>query len=361
MNELEALAALVAIPYLGPVRIKLLVEYFGSPLKALNASIEEISYLPGFGIKIKEIWEQSKNSRHWEKDLELAERLQVRIIPYTSPFFPKKLLELPDHPILLYMQGEVEPNDLQGIAIVGTRSPTPYGKEMGEKFGRGLAEQGVTVVSGLARGIDTAAHLGALCKGRTLAVIGSGLANIYPKENWGLAKKITARGALISEFSMLTPPDRQNFPQRNRIVSGMTQGTVLIEAPKKSGAMLTMEKGDSQGRALFALPGRADCENFTGNHFLIKTGKAKLVESVEDILHSFGQLDLRPVEKSAKLTLEKEEQELWEMLPQEEFSAENLCQLTGFPFKKISILLMSLLLKRAIKEFPGRLYKKVSV
>lgn len=361
MNALEALAALVATPFLGPIKIKLLVEYFGSPLKALQASSEEISTLPGFGAKIQKIWEESKRSPKWERDIELAQRLKVNMIPYTSPLYPKRLLDLPDHPILLYVQGELKPSDSNGIAVIGTRNPTIYGREMGEKFGRDLAALGISVVSGLARGIDTAAHQGALAKGRTIAVIGSGLADIYPRENWGLAKKIVENGVLISEFPMATPPDRQNFPQRNRIISGISKGIVLIEAPEKSGSMITMEKGLAQGKKLFALPGRADIESFRGNHLIIKRGEAKLVENVDDILGYTPTFSPSLAEKTEHSELEKEEESFLNALPHEEFNIEMIEQLTKLSSQKIAVLLMSLILKRAIKEFPGRLYKKTKL
>lgn len=360
-NDLEALVALSAIPHIGSVKIKLLLQHFGSPVNALKAGPSEISELPGFGPKFLLHWKEWSSRQTWQKDLEQAARLNVKILPFSHPDYPKRLLEIPDHPVLLYMMGTLHPSDKQGIAVIGTRHPSIYGQEMAEKFGHDLAAEGITVVSGLARGIDTAAHKGALRRGRTIAVIGSGLADIYPRENAALAKAIAAQGALISEFPMTTPPDRQNFPQRNRIVSGMTMGTVLIEAPQKSGAMITMEKGLSQGRNLFALPGRVDSENFQGNHLLIKTGQAQLVENAGDILNGYQNLfgqKTSPI-LQPRILLETEEEEFLRLLPCEEFSGETLEHLTKLPVRKINILLMSLILKRAIKEFPGRLYKKM--
>lgn len=363
MDDLNALVALSAIPYLGSIKIKLLLQRFGSAAKALEAEPYDIAELPGFGPKILTNWKEWRLNQAWQKDVELAHRLKVKIIPFTSSDYPKRLLEIPDHPVILYVLGEVQPCDLQGIAVIGTRQASLYGLEMAEKFGHELAAKGMTVVSGLARGIDTAAHRGALRRGRTIAVIGSGLADIYPAENASLAREIAAKGALISEFPMTTPPDRQNFPQRNRIVSGMTLGTLLIEAPIKSGAMITMEKGLSQGRKLFALPGRVDNENFQGNHRLIKLGQAQLVENVGDLLDSFQNLftvkSTASVIDAKQIILEKEEEEFLGHLPNEEISMEAIEHLTKLPVRKISVMLMSLILKRAIKEYPGRLYKKM--
>ena len=363
MNELEAIVALSSLPHLGAVKIRLLIQCFGSARQALEADTHAIADLPGFGSLIVEMWKTRHKRVDWQRDIELVHRLNTQIIPFTSPDFPKRLLDIPDHPVLLYIKGNLKAADHQGFAIVGTRHASVYGLEMAERFGSDFAVQGVTVVSGLARGIDTAAHRGALKGGRTLAVIGSGLADIYPQENIALSRQIAENGALISEFPMATPPDRQNFPQRNRIVSGMTIGTILIEAPAKSGAMITMEKGLAQGRRLFALPGRADSENFRGNHLLIKQGEASLVENAYDVLDGFNDLFARQSKKMPSVAmgplLEKEEEELLRQLPVEEISLEAIEQKTKLPIRNLNILLMSLILKRVIKEYPGKIYKKI--
>lgn len=363
MNDLEALIILSSLPQLGSVKIRLLLKAFGSPLEALNASAMELAELPGFGPKILAYWEEWKKNSKWKEDLQFAERENVQIIPFTDPRYPKRLLELSDFPILLYVAGELKPQDARSIAIVGTRQASVYGNQMAEKIAYDLARMGFTIVSGLARGIDTAAHQGALYKGRTIGVIGSGLGDIYPAENRMLAEVIKKQGALISEFPMKTPPDKPNFPQRNRIVSGMTMGTLLIEAPVKSGAMITLEKGLVQGRKLFALPGRADDENFRGNHLLIKTGKAQLIESAEEIAECFDSLFVNNASiKSGSLIrpiFEKEEENFLELLPSYELSLNELANLTQLPPNKLNVLLMSLVLKKAVKEFPGKIYKKI--
>lgn len=364
LNELEALVVLTATPHLGPIKIRLLLQHFGSALQTLEAAVDDVKILPGFGPKMLKAWNWWRTDNSWERNFELARRYDARIIPFTGMEYPRRLLELPDHPVLLYVRGEIKPCDAQGIAVVGTRVSGVYGNEMAEKISRDLAASGFTVVSGLARGIDTAAHRGALSQGRTIAVIGSGLADIYPQENKALADHIAANGALISEFPMAAPPDRQNFPQRNRIVSGMTLGTLLIEAPVKSGAMITMDRAYAQGRRMFALPGRADCESFRGNHMLIKSGKAQLVEEARDIRDCFeGLFGVGLGQKVAtvqetRIALEPEEQDFLSRLPAEELSIDAMLQLTKLPVIKLNILLMSLVLKRAIKEYPGKIYKK---
>jgi DNA processing protein len=356
VEEIVALVKLTEIPLLGSIKIRLLLERFGSAVESLKADPQEVMELPGFTPKVMQGWETGS-----PRTLELVERLNLEVVPFTSQKYPKRLLELPDHPIILYMKGELKNTDQNSLAVVGTRQATLYGKEMAEKISQELALAGITVVSGLARGIDTEAHKGALKSGRTIAVIGSGLANIYPQENSQLAEEIAANGVLISEFPPNTPPDRQNFPQRNRIVSGMTLGTVLIEAPVKSGAMLTMQRAKGQGRKLFALPGRVDGENFKGNHQLIKSGEAELIENASDILNSFnGLFSFKPHSPTKVMPqLEQEEQQLISLLPSEELTIGEIIKLTNLPVTKLNILLMSLILKKVIREYPGKIYKRV--
>ncbi len=363
LGELEALVFLASIPRVGSVKVRQLVQFYGSARDTLRASAKEIEKLPGFGRQMAHYWEAWKRDGSWKQNFDLALRLGVEIIPYTSQMYPKLLLELPDHPIVLYVKGDLSQTS-RSLAIVGTRQATIYGLEVAEKMASDLAGMGFTIVSGLARGIDTAAHRGALQQGKTIAVIGSGLADIYPAENRALAQTIAEKGALVSEFPMATPPDRQNFPQRNRIVSGMTLGTLLIEGPLKSGSMLTMERALSQKRRMFAVPGRVDQPNYKGNHALIKAGCAVLVESAEDVADAFNDLFgcMRPSPIVPQVPqLEKEEVELLNQMPDCEVSLEELVAATKLPVMKINILLMGLLLKKAVKEFPGKVFKKAVV
>lgn len=364
-KELESLITLVGTPHLGSVKIRLLIHYFGSAEAANEANIDEIRQFPGFNERVISSILTARHSDFAKRELELVERYKVNLISFRDAHFPKKLLEISDFPVLLYMKGQLKNGERQSLAVVGTRHMSIYGGEMAEKISLDLTSYGFTVVSGLARGIDTVAHKAALKKGRTIAVIGSGLADIYPRENSALADNIIEKGgALLSEFPMTTPPDRQNFPQRNRIVSGMTLGTVLIEAPLKSGAMITMEKAMEQNRNLYAIPGRIDQENFKGNHHLIKNRMAKLVENGEDIVEDFGQLF--PIHKSSSVCtpgkpfLEKEEVDFLSKIPQHELSFEEILQITQLPVTRLNVIMMSLIIKKAIKEFPGKIYKKIN-
>lgn len=364
MEELQALLILSSMPYIGSIRARFLMHHYGSAVAVLQISPEEISALPGFGPKILQGWKKNLNDRTWEQNLALIEKLEADIIPFNSPHYPKRLLEIADFPLILYVQGKLlKDEDQRSIAVVGTRQASVYGYEIAKQISQQLTQAGYTVISGLARGIDTAAHQGALESGRTIAILGSGLACLYPTENAQLAKKICHNGALISEFSMATPPDKQNFPQRNRIVSSMAAlGTILIEAPEQSGAMLTARLAHEQGRPVYAFPGRIDQETFKGNHKLIKEKRAELIEGVEDVLKRLSDCRLPLVFKESQksfIPLEKEEEELVNKMPVQEASVEELILQTKYPIARLNSLLMSLVLKKRVKEYPGKIYKKI--
>lgn len=361
MEEIIALVTLLHMPKLGAVRIRQLVDYFGGAIEALKAKPEEIKTVPRFGAQLAASWQPEKYKPQAIKDLEFANQLNVNVITFRDALYPQSLLNIPDFPPILYVKGTLLPQDESSLAVVGTRFCSIYGKEMAFKLSQGLASNGFTIISGLARGIDTEAHEGALTGGRTIAVIGSGLSKIYPKENERLAARIAENGAIISEFPMATPPNKENFPKRNRIVSGMGLGTLLIEAPEKSGAMITATIALSQEKPLFALPGRADSSTFEGNLALIQSGKAKLVRGAEDILNYFEIGRSKPISTINKISLidlDADEKKFLKYFPSEEISIDELSQKTNLPIHQINVLLISLLLKAVIKEYPGKLYKK---
>lgn len=288
MNEFEALLLLTHLPRLGPIKIRFLIQQYGSAAAAVEAPTSDL--VDFFTPELLAAWETRFKRTDWQHTLELAEQMSIQIITYQDPIYPKRLLEIPDHPILLYVKGHLKPEDQQCLAMIGTREASPYGIRMTKEIARELAQAGFTIVSGLARGIDAAAHEGALEKGITIAVLGSGLGHIYPREHILLVEAIAEKGAVISEFPIDTPPDRQLFPQRNRIVSGMTRGTLLMEAPNNSGAMLTVEKAIGQGRPIFVLPGPADQGSFKGNHDLIKSRRGELIENSKDVIMFYSDL-----------------------------------------------------------------------
>jgi DNA processing protein len=337
---------------LGRTKVWNLIEQFGSAEKVLQQGRNGQTRLL-FGK-----WEIS----NWEQDLELAEKEGVRLVTYQEKEYPKDLLDIPDFPLLLYVKGEWKGSVSRQVAIIGTRNATLYGKQMASKIAKTVAMAGVCVISGLARGIDTAAHEGALAAGgQTLAVIGSGLGNLYPPENRLLAEKIASSGAVISEFPMAMAPAKGLFPRRNRIVSGLADGVCLIESPIEGGGMITMHIAELQNKPLFALPGRVDWPTFGGNHRLIKQKKALLVENGEDLLKYFDVSENQEINTQHTPLLTPEEKALLDMLPNEEKSIEELVLLTQLPIMHLNVCLIRLVLKKVVKEFPGKIYKRIGL
>jgi len=269
---------------LGSVRTQALLKHFGSLEEIFQAKERGLKEVKGIGEKIAFEIIQSIRRIDLKKELDLIKRYNIKIVSFLDKGYPKNLKNIYDPPIALYVLGDLVPQDDAAIAIVGSRLASFYGIQQAERLGFELASRGVTVVSGLARGIDSSAHRGALkAGGRTLAVLGSGLLNIYPKEHRGLAEEISENGAVISEFPMRTIPERGNFPKRNRIISGLSLGVVVVEAAQRSGALITSDIAMEEGREVFAVPGKVDSITSRGTNRLIKQG-AKLVETANDIL-----------------------------------------------------------------------------
>lgn len=252
-----------------------------------QATITDWKKLPFFcDEEIKKII-SAQRSGILDEEMKLIEKHNITIIDIFDKQYPQLLKEIDDPPVVLYIKGNPEVLSNYSLAIVGTRHPTHYGVSLAEKFSAELAKLGLTIISGLAKGIDTAAHKGTLKCGVPAAVLGSGIMNIYPRENAELAKKIIEKGALISEFPMKTKPLKENFPRRNRIVSGISRGVLVIEAAERSGALITARMALEQNREVFAVPGKIDSPVSKGTHKLIKQG-AKLIDSVEDILEELN-------------------------------------------------------------------------
>ncbi len=308
--DLESLVALNLSQMVGAALHKRLVERFGSAKAALQARESDLREVQGIGeVTAKAIVEAAKPGRA-KAELDAASAAGLTILAHGGPGYPAALLPLHDPPLVLYVKGKIVEQDQLAIGIVGSRQCTPYGERQASRFASELAGMGVTIVSGLARGTDTRAHLGALkaAKGRTIAVLGSGLKKIYPAENAPLAEQIAARGAVVSEFPLEAGPEPQNFPRRNRIVSGLSLGLLVIEASEKSGALITADWAMEQGREVFALPGAVDNPLSRGSHLLLKQG-ATLVETPFEVLEELPALQpllrkvdlgtfLSPIEKS---------------------------------------------------------------
>lgn len=293
-----------------------------------------------------------------DEDLAFIQKYNIKTLNQKSPFYPKQLFDLIDPPPIIYVQGDEKILSEPQLAIIGTRRHSIYGGETAYSFAKSLAVN-FHIISGLANGIDTKAHFGALTSGKTIAVLGSGLAEIYPKENLRLAEQIIETGgAIISEFPLKAAPLRFHFPKRNRIVAALSQGILLVESPIKGGGMITMEKGYELKRKLFTIPGRIDMETFQGNLQLIKNGRATLVQSPEDIAHFYGKSEIINCPKLDKNNLNDDEKLILKLLSQEEKSIDELVLLTQYPVMKLNILLTSLSLKKFIKEFPGKIYRR---
>jgi DNA processing protein len=273
MTRTEAYLALNLLPKIGPVRVRRLLEVFGSPERILTAKSREILDVEGFGVDLAE------TVAGWESRIDLSRELRrikeegLSLITLEDALYPKLLKRIYDPPTVLYVRGQLTERDQNALAIVGSRHTTQYGLATSKKIAFQLAYAGYTVISGLARGIDTAAHEGALAsKGRTVAVIGAGLGKLYPPENAALAERIAQQGAVVSEFPVDYPPDRQSFPLRNRIVSGWSCGVIVTEAPSRSGALITAQQAAEQGRTVYAVPGNIVRPSSHGCNRLIQEG-----------------------------------------------------------------------------------------
>jgi DNA processing protein len=360
MTETEACIALNMVPNLGPVRLRKLVQAFGSPEAILGTPKSRLRAVEGIGPEIAD------GIGDWEKTVDLAAELKrveefgARVITQQSLEYPPGLRELHNPPILLYVWGTVSAEDWRAVGVVGSRKTSHYGTECAKKISYQLAYAGLTVVSGLARGIDTAAHQGALAaNGRTIAVIGSGLMDLYPPENAGLAEKIIASGAVVSEFPMTFPPSPQTFPYRNRIVAGWGRGLLVVEAGAKSGALITADQAMEAGRLVYAVPGPIDRPTSFGANRLIQQG-AKLVTSAGDILDDLDSLfpELRRTSNAATasgaLTLNADETAIIEALGSDTLAVDQIAEKSGVPLPKVTSILLSLEIKRLVRQLPGR-------
>jgi DNA processing protein len=364
MDAREALVALNLIEGVGPIRVRQLLETLGDAPSVLRASRQHLLQVKGIGP------ETAEAIATWEKTVDLAAELKriadfgCRVVISEDPEYPELLRQIYDPPVVLYVKGELLSKDKNSVALVGSRMTTHYGLEVARKLAYQLAYVGVTVVSGGARGIDTAAHQGALsAKGRTIAVLGTGINVVWPAENKELFDRIAASGAIITQFPFNRPGDKQSFPIRNRIVAGMTLGAVVVEANLTSGALITANFATEYGRQVFAVPGRIDSPRSKGCHDLIKKG-AKLCEGAEDILSEFEYLfpaSNRPPGVSETgvlpaLELSANEQKAYDALSHEERSIDEVIRKSGLPSSAVSVALLSLEMKRLVRQLPGKMF-----
>jgi len=363
MTDREAYIALNMMEGLGPIKVRALIDMLGSPQAVFEVEGNALLRVHGIGQKLCSSILSQRGEIDPQVEIEQAAELGIRILTPLDVEYPDALGEIHDPPLALYVRGSFLPGDEHMLGIVGSRKATHYGLNIADRLAYQLTQTGFTIVSGLARGIDTAAHQGALKgKGRTIAVLGAAIDQLTPPENAELADAIAASGAVISEYPLGRQADRMTFPYRNRIISGLSMGVIVVEAGFKSGSLHTADSALEQGRSVFAVPGRIDHPSAKGTNRLIKNG-AKLVDNVGDILEEFELLippgAMEEPEKRAsarpEIPLSEEEKKLVEALWQEALDVDSLARAAGLTSAEISGLLLGLEMKRVVKILPGRI------
>ncbi len=328
----------------------MLKEHFGNLQSAWNASRSDLR-LAGLGERAADSLIRTRNRISLDQEMERVERSGVHILTLADDDYPRLLREIPSPPTVLYVRGRLVPSDETAVGIVGTRRVTAYGREMTRRLSTELGSSGVTIVSGLARGVDGIAHASALDSGgRTIAVLGCGLDTIYPPEHRKLAEQIAESGALVSEFSLGTPPDAPNFPVRNRIISGLSLGVIVVEAPMKSGALITATFAGDQGRTVFAVPGSALSSASAGTIQLLRDGAA-IAANGQDVL-SYLDLGVRQIEMETRqlLPTNDAERSLLDLLTAEPRHIDEIALDAGLPIGTLSAQLLQMQLKGLVRN-----------
>ncbi len=370
MNTTYALLALHLTGVIGPRRLKSARDAFPDISDIFGATEEQLSRLPDWTAPCAQKVQSLKDPfRRVEQELEKAEAQGITALVEGNPEFPKAFEHLYDPPFVLWRIGNYLPEDENAIAVIGCRKPSAYGKQAALRLSEDIVKAGYTVVSGLARGIDSLAHQGALNypKGRTIAFLGSGLLNLYPPENKKLAREIIERGAIFSEYPLMSKPLALHFPQRNRLISGASKGVLVVEAKKDSGSFITVDHAIDQGKPVFAVPGPITHTESEGAHALIQQG-AKLVMGVEDIFHELQDRRAETVFKARKTgtgnpvsreSLTEEENKILEKLTYSPVHVDILTRETQMVLRRLNELLLTLEMKGLIQQAPGHSYFKI--
>jgi len=353
--------ALHLVPGLGNLTFKKLLDRFGEPAEVFQATLTDLVQVEGLRKKVA----QSIARREFSQDplnvLRDVEKYGARIVTFSDPTYPEPLREIHDPPMVLYAKGLPLPSKPTFVAIVGSRNSTPYGVKTAENLAQGLARRGLGVVSGLARGIDSAAHWGCIeGRGFSVGVLGTGIDAVYPPSNQKLFETMVERGAVITEFPLKTPPEPKNFPIRNRLISGLSRGVIVVEATMKSGSLITASVALEQGREVFAVPGSVHSFKSTGCHFLIKQG-AKLVENADDVLDEFG-LNYNYAAKRDSYTepalppLEDNEKKVYDLIGDYPVHIDEIVREGNLEPGAASAVLMRMELKGIVRQLPGKLF-----
>jgi DNA processing protein len=367
VTDRDALIILNMISGIGPVRVKELLGIFDSPARLLQLSAKDIASVPGIGKKLAETVVTWKESVKYEEELTMVERAGVKLITQLDPEYPSLLKEIYDPPLVLYVHGELPAESEYTLGIVGSRRFSNYGRKMAEYLALSASSANWCVISGLAYGIDSVAHRTVVeNNGKTVAVLGGGLARVHPQDHIPLAKEIIEKGgAVISEFPMTYSPNKRSFPMRNRIISGMSRGLLVVEAGFKSGSLISAKFALEQGRLVFAVPGQADNPQAKGTNSLIRDG-AVITETFDDILNEFeflpGMKHLESNDESTvsggeglNLNLSMEESEILKFLQEKrEASADAIALESKIPMGGLLAALMQLEMKRLIVQLPGK-------
>jgi DNA processing protein len=368
MSHPESWIALSMVPEIGNISFRKLLSAFGSPEAVFDSSIENLTHVPGISER------KAKNIKHFsawanvEKQIELLHRENARVVTFDSPEYPAMLRQIEDAPAVLFVKGRIEDEDKFAIAIVGSRKTTSYGRLVAERLSSELAGAGFTIVSGMARGIDTVSHIGSMQSGgRTIAVLGSGIDRVYPPENRSLMERIAGSGYVVSEYPFGTGPNRENFPRRNRLISGLSLGVVVVEAAVGSGALITARSALEQNREVFAVPANINSPTSAGTNELIKSG-AKLIQKSDDIIEELAPVlrgylgaakrlkGTRGETKSPRAAVEMttEEKRLCDILTGEPVHIDVLSRELSLAPAKALTLLLDLELKGVVRQTEGK-------
>ena len=366
-GDLRDWLCLSLVPGIGPRTLQLLLERFGTAGAVLSATKGDLRAVSRVGPKLAEAIASAHTEIDVDAELARCREAGIRVLTHRDSDYPRLLQEIHDPPATLFLRGSLLPEDGLAMAVVGSRHATQYGRAQAMRLAGSLSRAGLTIVSGLARGIDAAAHQGALdAGGRTLAVLGGGLLNIYPPEHGELAEQVAASGALLSEAPPRAAPMSGSFPQRNRIITGLTLGVIVVEAAQRSGALISARHAMEQGREVFAVPGRVDSRMSRGCHQLIRDG-ARLVESADDVLEELGPLvegitrqeDGSVVHHPAELLLNDTEQQVIQCIDAEPTSIDQIVQQTELPAQRVLSTISVLEMRRLVRRVSGNLVSRV--
>ncbi len=365
IEDLARLDLLLSVEGIGPGKVRNLLSKFHSLENIFSANYNSLLNVDGISNNLAQRINSCFKLLHQhitntEKEIEKLEKIKAAVITVWDKEYPPILKKIYDPPLVLFLKGNIIEEDNFSISIVGTRQPTNYGKIQAERFASDLSNQNITIISGLARGIDSIAHSAALRNnGRTIAIIGSGLDVIYPPENKKLFEAISDNGAVISEFKLGTKPDAQNFPMRNRIISGMSLGCIVVETRIEGGAMQTTSFALDQGREVFAVPGNLGIKQSEGTNYLIQKGEAKLIRSAEDVLIEL-ELKLKPILgkniSKPQINLSLFEEKILGSLSTAPIQIDKIATITNLSTSDCLVHLLSLEFKGLVKQLPGKMF-----